>query len=702
MPTSPCSLSFVRASLTTLLVALSTAGCLEVRDSEPNPSRKCTACHGDATRSTDPVLNAAPPFDTDGNTQVSAPGVGAHQLHLGGDGHAKVACTECHVVPEEVQSKGHIDHPFPATLTFGALAKQGGNSPQYDSKTHRCSNSYCHGKADATWNAPRDAQVACGTCHTLPPAAPHPQLQDCSQCHGDVIASDRTFKRPDLHVNGKVDVKLGGSCDGCHGTGPQGAPPPDLSRSSDPASPGAGAHATHLVAGATHGAVACNQCHVVPQTVDQPSHIDGDNRAEITFGTLAQSNNSSPAYARSDQSCANVYCHGAVTPKWTNPRSSDQACGSCHSLPPSLPHPQNSDCSQCHSGVIGPDRTFTHPELHVDGTVELDTKPTCSACHGTGQDGAPPPDLSGNMDVSSRGVGAHQIHLSNAATHGKLTCSECHVVPATVDAPGHLGTDGRAEITFGTLAQHGGSSPTYDSTSVACQNTYCHGTVSGKWQTPRASDAACGSCHSLPPAAPHPPRQDCENCHGDVIGPNRVFIAPSRHVDGNVDVAAGCNTCHGSSSNAAPPRDISGSNDPTRIGVGAHQTHLSGGKFGRPVACSDCHVVPKAVSDPGHIDGWTNATVTFGGAAIAGVTTPVWNRTTATCTGSYCHDPSTTGNTPPTWTTSGVVFTCTSCHQMPPPAPHNNFTQCSFCHTNVDAQYNIKNRALHVNGVVDF
>jgi hypothetical protein len=43
----------------------------------------------------------------------------------------------------------------------------------------------------------------------MPPATPHPQAEECSVCHGDVVSGDPgnvTIIAPGLHVDGIVEV----------------------------------------------------------------------------------------------------------------------------------------------------------------------------------------------------------------------------------------------------------------------------------------------------------------------------------------------------------------------------------------------------------------------------------------------------------------------------------------------------------------
>lgn len=63
-----------------------------------------------------------------------------------------------------------------------------------------------------------------------------------------------------------------------------------------------------------------------------------------------------------------------------------------------------------------------------------------------------------------------------------------------------------------------------------------------------------------------------------------------------------CSVCHGSQANAAPPVDVSGNSATTETGVGAHQSHLGPSSWRAEISCSECHVVPADVGDPGHAD----------------------------------------------------------------------------------------------------
>ena len=184
-----------------VLLALGVHGCLTRHQNDSTPARsRCTRCHGSESRSGTDVQKAAPPFDLTGSTKTSwAPGdpplsrgVGAHEIHLRDPRtHKLVACDQCHVVPQEWDDDAHGKFKRPAKLTFGDLASQGGRSPTYDPDQLTCTDTYCHRDAKPNWLEPRSSKDACGTCHGLPPPAPHPQQDQCSKCHADVVDANR-------------------------------------------------------------------------------------------------------------------------------------------------------------------------------------------------------------------------------------------------------------------------------------------------------------------------------------------------------------------------------------------------------------------------------------------------------------------------------------------------------------------------------
>ena len=187
-----------------------------------------------------------------------------------------------------------------------------------------------------------------------------------------------------------------------------------------------------------------------------------------------------------------------------------------------------------------------------------------------------------------------------------------------------------------------------------------------------------------------------------------VMIGCAGEIDGlatdptppNAEPNAGCALgCHGSDTTNAPPSSVSGATDTTSVAVGAHRVHLNvAPTWHRAVECADCHVVPTAVGDAGHIDGDNVAELTF--SMIAQPAT--WTGTTCT---TRCHGSPTWGGTKttPLWTqVDGTQATCGSCHGTPPPPPHPTDTNCATCHpTMEEGSLTFRDPASHINGVVD-
>lgn len=547
--------ALLAVTLTTFgLAVLGAPSCLEPRQSQPQDAQqqRCASCHGDAHRDGDFLARSAPPFDLLGRSATRDPGVGAHAVHLTATAtHAAVPCQECHVVPETVDAPGHADDARPAELSFGKLATAHDHTPHYDYAARSCVNSYCHGQAEPRWTQPRASDAACGACHGLPPALPHPQSERCSACHGDVIDEQRHFKAPARHIDGVVDFRAG-DCSSCHGGAENAAPPRDIAGHSAPTALGVGAHQAHLSGGSAGRPVACPECHTVPEQVEAETHADGL-PAEVALLGVAEASARQPTWNHETATCSDSWCHAPspggpkASPTWNADR--DLGCQSCHGMPPAAPHPQLSNCSHCHADVVGSDdRSIIARERHVDGHVDVNFDQGCSSCHGSAKSAAPPTDVSGSSKTSLAGVGAHQAHVLGTPRSRKVDCETCHIVPKTVLASGHIDSTLPAEITFSGALLAFGANPRYSGGS--CQETSCHGAsfpnrrASGgsnttpTWTKVDGSQAACGSCHGLPPPPPHPyPTYPCHSCHGDIAEDDVTFTHPELHVDGVVTFA---------------------------------------------------------------------------------------------------------------------------------------------------------------------
>ncbi len=337
---------------------------------------------------------------------------------------------------------------------------------------------------------------------------------------------------------------------------------------------------------------------------------------------------------------------------------------------------------------------------------------TCSHCHGSAANPAPPLDTSGGSATTSVTVGAHQLHLRDTPVRSAVPCSECHLVPAAVGSPGHIDSP-PAEVTFGPLARHEGSAtpaaPSWSrSPDARCSGVYCHGATLRSppaqgpvWTFAQEPDpgrpGVCATCHGWPPPPPHLQLAACSACHPETVvadGTNRTIdVAGGKHIDGllQVRVGTGCSACHD-----YPPAS------------GAHAVHfgLAGaagsGSYGDlailqdrypgatpatapPVyafGCGHCHPLDPAK----HMDGTVEVEV-YDAAAPAGSLKARSAPTAAysggldgTCSGVYCHS---SGQETPGWTkpyggpaivspawSSGQPLGCDGCHDNPPRYPN--------------------------------
>ena len=724
----------------------------------------CDSCHGTAGNST-------PPRDAHGNTATTAPGVGAHAQHMktGSPWHADIGCNECHLVPGSTTDQTHldgIDEVFldPTIAVPGAPAGTGGHlqvqGATWNAANTTCAGTYCHGGGSSPltggalttplWTKVDGTQAQCQSCHGMPPPAPHPVDSDCGKCHPTMTAGNNTtITYPAKHIDGNVDVINDQPCNLCHGNKTAApiagdaainAPPLDTLGNTSTNFRGVGAHQSHMQSSSWHAQVTCDQCHKIPTSVLSIGHVDHPLPAYVIFGNLAGS-----TAMWNGSTCTNTYCHGATladgggpaggtatVPVWTVVNGSQSQCGSCHGLPPPMPHPQIQDCGQCHSTMTaGGGLVITDPTRHIDGNLDVNTDQPCNTCHGSAGTptsngaaiNAPPKDSLGNTATTARGVGAHQAHLNPAVqSFAPVLCQDCHTVPATVNSVGHIDHPLPAYVKFSSRA---GSTPTWNGS--ACSNVYCHGATlvdgstgaggaatSPLWQKVDGSQAQCTSCHGNPPPLPHPQTADCGQCHTDVTpGSPTTFSNPAQHIDGNLQVNTNqaCNSCHGNHTGAptsnsdpinAPPFDSTGTGSATTLrGVGAHQAHLQTSTWHQTVTCGECHVVPATVSSVGHIDHPLPATMSFSGLA-SGTT---WNGSSCA---AYCHGSTLSSGggtaTAPVWTkVDGTQSQCTSCHGNPPPAPHPaNASDCGTCHGDVKAgsPTTFTNAAQHIDGTV--
>jgi predicted CxxxxCH...CXXCH cytochrome family protein len=359
----------------------------------------------------------------------------------------------------------------------------------------------------------------------------------CASCHGQAFdggASRAACTK--CHAEGPT------ACSTCHG-----------------AVPASGAHPAHAGMGALAKSWACDECHVVPERWDAPGHVLGDDTpgAEVVFGALARHTLAGaglePAYDPATGRCTSVFCHGGslddaaatrVDPVWTAVGQGQADCGTCHGQPPASHAPAlpADGCDTCHPITA---------DQHIDGALTIGRDPGCSGCHGSAASPAPPRDLAGNQATSALGVGAHRSHVQ--ALHGlsgPIPCTGCHppsaapTAPGDLDIldeivqPGHIDTALPAEVD-GTLG--------WDRGQARCATAWCHGRSAPVWTAVGQDQAACGTCHGVPPAdANHDPGMgltSCSACHprtvdpfGNILRTGLPGAEQSEHIDGSVDL----------------------------------------------------------------------------------------------------------------------------------------------------------------------
>jgi predicted CxxxxCH...CXXCH cytochrome family protein len=641
---------------------------------------ECTFCHGDPQRAAN---KPAPPVGTEGETLTSDRAVGAHQKHLAGPLGKPIACTECHVIPGDIS---HLNGT--AALAWGPLATARSATASFNASDLSCAN-YCHGatlgggaRTNPVWTGA--SQATCGSCHGLPPPAPHPVvaggLTACRACHLDTVDASGAIipaSAGGRHLDGLTQARghdeswmdttsagfhafsanAGlGTCQACHGVnldGPspqgacaschtQGGPASDLAactgcHGGNDNSTGApprttwgngadlvrtGAHTAHVTTDIAL-AIGCAVCHQTPANMFAVGHVD-PSPAEVVFSGIALG---AAPWNRSAPSCA-VYCHGATlsggsntSPLWTG-GSGQATCGSCHGLPPAT----------LRSGS-------PHPAASSDPRI-------CSACH--------------PQTVDANGV----------------------IIPASA---GGLHLDGAAQAVFG-----------HDPTT---------------WSNPLSPGFHAYSANQG--------LSNCQVCHGPLLDGGVAAVGcQSCHRAAGPAPELTCTGCHGGTDNStgAPPRAqwaFRSDAAEASLRAGAHTTHLSLSAIAPTIGCSVCHATPADMFASGHIDQATTANVAFTGLAAIGITpAPTWDRSAPTCA-VYCHGATLHGGslTTPIWTAVGQgQAACGTCHGIPPTNPPHptvsaSLVGCHDCHPEtIDAAGAMilpLSGGKHLNGLID-
>jgi hypothetical protein len=344
-----------------------------------------------------------------------------------------------------------------------------------------------------------------------------------------------------------VLITAGLGCGGCH-------PLPVLDGVARTGATGAvqGNHATH----GTTFAYACNTCHIEGSQTPGGTYTSRHRRGTIEMNV---SGIGAKATARYDKNtdhvadtawaqsstptlgkCENTDCHGGTNAAtlYGGPTGAGPTWGSSHT-------------STC---------TFCHNKAKTDSGVAADAYPTAASPF-----------------RSTNAAGAHLTHLtltSNLMNGGTVACADCHTVPGTVNAAGHILTNiaAPADLTFGARAQQNTTTTAYDSGTLSC-SVYCHGfkTPGGdagatdstpawtaNWTTyvPGTPGTCSNYCHGLPPSSTahntYTFPGSCKGCHGSTVTTTTdpPTIVASFHINGVVE-ATGCSGCHGGGSSGS-------------------------------------------------------------------------------------------------------------------------------------------------------
>lgn len=358
----------------------------------------------------------------------------------------------------------------------------------------------------------------------------------CINCHSAINIHKTGISDPNsASFHGKYPLPNGFSdCQGCHGANFTGG---NLSPSCATCHSAINVHKAEILNPAStefhgkyqlpNGFADCQQCH-------------GDNFAG---GTISPS-------CVTCHSTINVHKTGILTP--TSPDFHGKFLSS---------NGWNlADCKQCHGSSYGGGSIST-------SCLSCHNQPegpeACNTCHGdfnTPSRVSPPQDLSGNTSTTFKGVGAHDKHLNTNSLGSTIECETCHTVPSSITSAGHLDGNLPAEVNFsGSAIFNIASNANYNTSSISCANTYCHGNFEFKkadasafnqfvysgekmegnnrsviWNKVDGSEAVCGSCHGLPPVGhiDYGGLSTCVNCHQGVVNAQGQITNQERHMNG--------------------------------------------------------------------------------------------------------------------------------------------------------------------------
>lgn len=707
----------------------SSGGTTLVRTTANNTNNSCNVyCHGNWTGSngnTNPRWGGGSSQSNCGTchgaTNAQAPQTGSHTVHASNSaGNYGFNCSKCHATVSG-GADGHVNGSVQwrlstaspligATATYKSSASSSTGSVALGAAFGDCANIYCHSNGLATptyvtgltWGA--TAEGNCGTCHGVTNAAPPASaahikhvgsaagyIYSCATCHNDVAnatfhsTTSATIKSTTLHVNKANDVKFDTTKVGtagtytdpnctntyCHSPGvtvATGGTPSHVALSwsagvqgcatchtggttTGPTyasgSPKTNSHDGHTKAGVAY---TCDVCHMsvtsTGTTITTPANHA--NKVYNVSANTAKTGAFTYTYLSTGGTCANTRCHGPQTMTW-GANTTDAQCTKCHGKPTTVANYSTSTSKQAAPGY---------------GTTGVNL----SGVAGTFTNGV----------SNDSKVGAHDAHLRsiNNYTGRDVLCTDCHTVPATVNAAGHLDGNGADMIwsnlskntgTSGSVSTRGTLTPGY--ATGTCSTNYCHGGVlnGGTDTTPVWNDTAyltayaknatnCGKCHGAPPTSGatlgythsgYTIANSCAGCHGhEGTGPT--------HIDGILQASGDCNSCHDYDTTNGGGTWGKGTAYTTG-GWGAHAVHInyikkrlgvtlnpSTDTFGNAAnagkVCGVCHT--NLESNHSTTTPTNGRQMTFGENLTLrkfGASNPIFNTSPRTCSNIDCH-----------------------------------------------------------------
>jgi predicted CxxxxCH...CXXCH cytochrome family protein len=130
-------------------------------------------------------------------------------------------------------------------------------------------------------------------------------------------------------------------------------------------------HTAHLAEKMNYGStLKCRDCHMLNKEWFESKHMNNSIDVDFGMSELAATEDEKPHF--NGKKCTNIYCHGSTLSGGSNTKpywkeSEKIECGTCHSLPPTVDHPDSNDCQDCHESA------FTNGELnenHINGIID--------------------------------------------------------------------------------------------------------------------------------------------------------------------------------------------------------------------------------------------------------------------------------------------------------------------------------------------